>query len=1147
MKNIWKKAGIISACTLGGVYMLFLAAPLFLNGTINSYAPQISKAVEEASEFKLKVDDIRLVTTPKLTAGIKIGNTQVMLPNGEDIFAANNAQVKLSLLPLLLKKIELDVISAENTKVTLKVQKDGKFQFENYLPQSENSSETTAESAFSLPFGLKLSNHLPNFLIKNYNITFEDITTSKSYSVFGNEFKISDFILDKSIKIKSDGKISLDNREQFNYNIKLYNKIMPELNLNDLVFNPQPQDDENTNTDVSINVIDIFKTLYTNGLTSDLNANLKIDGTSDDIHFNGNILANNLSLEVDGKKLPQSSIGMEFKNHRIKMNTKLYSAQDEITQILGDFTTGKHPKIALNFKSNAQINSLFAIADSLAKSVNYHELDTLHATGGIDADFSLKSDLKKVHSSGYFKIPQSSINYPLYNIAVKNINADVDFGNDTVNIKQAGFSIFEQPLRIYGTIKQDATSDLHLIADKLQLKGLVAALGQISLLKDNDFKNGTVSMDASLKGKLNKAEPKVDISLNNIHVKNKPSDSALTLADALIAIQTDGKNTEGNIEANRICVVNPLASVTLPILNIKLGQDDVIISDTYLLLNNSRIDIAGKVKDYMTKKIYFDISAKGDLIANDIKNMLPPDIRTMTRAKGKLPIDINITGNDKTQEISVKLLANSSNYFNITEIDELKNQNMTIQTLIKISDDTVKFLDTSVLSGNTQLVTLDGSVHNIYSTPHLGLNLSTNKQLGVVIPGFNDSEMLINGKIGIGGSLNNPTLSGNANIPSIKIPSMAFTLNDMDLNFSGTIANGKGTVKKLQSGGILAENLSADFSLKNYNILYLNNITGEAFSGTVGGDVIYNIAKNNAAVKFKGSNLNALKAIEGATGLKNALSGTLDFNANVSLGLANEQETMRSLKGKVSFDIKDGTLMNIGRLENLLFAENITSNSVMKSALNSIVVLPTIKNTSKFKTITGDMTFANGWANLTSIKLTGPSMCYYITGRYNLLNATANVVVLGRLSAEVVKVLGVVGELSVDKLTSYLPKFGNLTSTVIKTMTTNPRGEKTSEIPALSNGSTNHKDFKVSFNGGVDSKSSVKSFKWLSQCDTSTIDGLTLKEQIQTTKQAVQEAKQNKVNEFKNSLDKMRQQNEANRQQLQNIQNNLKTLFNKSE
>ena len=171
-------------------------------------------------------------------------------------------------------------------------------------------------------------------------------------------------------------------------------------------------------------------------------------------------------------------------------------------------------------------------------------------------------------------------------------------------------------------------------------------------------------------------------------------------------------------------------------------------------------------------------------------------------------------------------------------------------------------------------------------------------------------------------------------------------------------------------------------------------------------------------------------------------------------------------------------------------------------------------------------------------------MAYYITGKYNLLNGTANVVVLGRLSAEVVKLLGPLGDLSVDKLTSYIPKFGNMTANLIKAVTTDPKGENTSAIPALSSGNKNYKDFKVQFNGGVESKSSVKSFKWLSKCDTSAIESVSVKEQVHQTKQAVQEAVQQKKDAVNTLLEQKRKEAEESRQQMQNAKEGLKNLKN---
>jgi hypothetical protein len=295
-------------------------------------------------------------------------------------------------------------------------------------------------------------------------------------------------------------------------------------------------------------------------------------------------------------------------------------------------------------------------------------------------------------------------------------------------------------------------------------------------------------------------------------------------------------------------------------------------------------------------------------------------------------------------------------------------------------------------------------------------------------------------------------------------------------------------------------------------------------------------------VDFKGSDMNATKAIEGTSGIKNALSGKLGFNANVTLSGTTDTEMIKNLKGKASFEIKDGELGNIGRLENFLLAENITSNSIMKSAINSITSLSTIKNTAKFNTISGDLNFSNGWANLSPVKFSGTSMAYYITGKYNILNATANIVVLGRLSADIVKLLGPVGELSVSKLTSYIPKFGTSTAKIINAMTTNPKGENTASIPSIS--TTNYKDFKVIFNGGVESKSSVKSFKWLSTCDTSAIETTSVKEQVQTAKQTVQTAIQEKKDAITATIQEEKAQAQESKQQLQDAVQGLKNLKN---
>lgn len=1140
-KKAFKIAGI-TACSIAAVlYILFLTVPFFLNGILNSHSEDIIKMVEETSGFKLKLENMQILTTPKLTVGAAAGHIEAALPTGEVFLSADNVQGKISLLPLLLRKIEIDTAGADNLNINLKIKKGGKFLIEDYLPKEDNNNEQAQAAASApLPMGLKLSNHLPDIVLNNYNLSFIDMQSDKTYYISGNTIKVTDFILNKKVKILADGKVLLQDRNQFNYDVKIFNNIMPDMDLNELVFSPKT---ENTPVaePVNINIIDIFKAIHDNYVTADVKADIKTFGTFEDIHWDGVVNVSNLGVAVDNKKLPASNVDITMKGNKIKLYSKLYTAEKEITELVGNFKTGKHPDIDLNCVSNAKFKSIFDMLDSIAKSFGYHDLDTLTATGGIDADFSLKSDMKKVESSGYLKIPSSDITYKLYNAYIKDIKADIDFSGDTVNIKNAGFNVADQPLKIDGTISDDV--NLHVIADKLQLRGLLVAAGQLALLKENDVKSGTLSLDASLTGKLEKPVPKVSLSIDNINVKNIPSNTSVTLLNSKANVNTDGKTFTGGIDISNLNIINPVAKISAPKSKVSFGQKDINIDNAYLMLNNSRIDITGKVSDYTTKNINFDVNANGNILSSDIRSMVPADLRKDIQAVGSMPLSVKITGNDKTQNIAVNLTANPSNYVSILSVDALKGKTTVIKSNIKIANDSLKLSDTGVYANAASVLDVKGSVNNLSKSQTLSLDISTPQQLSMEIPGFKKSLLKAKGNISVSGTTLNPVLKGNIDIPLISIPDMLLTMENMSVNLNGVVANGKGTLAKFTSGGIVAQNLASDFSFKD-NVFYLKNLTGQAFDGKINGNISYNVLNGKIWVIFKGTGMDAEKAIAGAAGLKNALSGTLGFDANVTLHGATDVEMMKNLKGKVSFEITDGTLGNIGRFENYLFAQNLQSNSIIKSAVNSVSALPTVKNTAQFKSISGNMTFSNGWAMLNPIKTSGPSMSSYITGRYNLLNATANVTVLGRISAEVVALLGPLGDLSVSKLTSYIPKFGALTGNIINALTTDPKGENIAAIPQLSSGNKNYKDFKVAFNGGVESRSSVKSFKWLSKCDTSEIETVTIKEQLQNTKQAIEDAKQQKVEQLQKSLEESRKRAEEAKQQMQDAKEGLKNLKN---
>ena len=1115
-----KKYGIPVISFLAGLYVLFLILPVVVSPVLNSYTQHIEDQIKTVSGFDAKIDKISFVTSWNLSAGVKAKNFTLTVPGAENAFlTAEDAGAKLALLPLLMCRIQLDSVFAKSIDADLVVKNDGNFLILDSIPKQEDNST----SAFELPFGLKLSNHLPNVILGGHKFALIDAETNQSYYLEGDKFKLTNFILDKHFKLNTSGKVVLNGTKASNYDLKIDNRIMPNLQLQDLVF-PKDitlEDDEVNSSEMPFNIIDVLKHIDNNKLSADFTSDIKTSGTLKQPHFKGKFRADAVSVAVDGKKLPESYADFQFKGNKTEIDSIFFTSSDtdEKTQIIGNITAGKKPAIDMTLRSNARFNNIITLLDSVLSSFGVDDFNTLSATGGIDADFNINSDLKKVASNGYLKIEPSSLAYGLYNVSINNIKADVDLENNNINIKDAGFSILGNPLKLIGTIKSDAETDLKLTADNLPVKGLLTALGQASLLKDNEISSGGISLKALLKGKLYKPEPSVSSTIANVSIFNKPSDTKITLKDALIKLLYDGKKAEGDVEVNSLLINNPSAVVSVPKTSILIDEKDINIKNSYILLNNSRVDIKGLIKDYMSEKLSIDINASGKLQSAGLAGMLPADFRSLIAYKGELPLAVEITGSSKVQNIKAELKADANNYLGLIDIDKLKGTTTRIHSNIEIIGDSLTFSNTGISNDKTMIAKLSGGVTKLYSSPKLNLNVAVPNEVSFPILGVPNSNITANGSVTVTGGLDDPQMRGTVNLVDISMKDMDFAITDLVADLSGSILNGSATAREFKCGEIIATDLSGNFLLQNYSKFYLNDLTADAFDGKIKGRLSYDINTSKTGIELSGTGLNSTKAVYAAAGIKNALTGVLGFNAKLGMQGLTDKDIINSLKGNVDFNVADGRFVSIGRLENLVAAQNVSSNSILKSAISALSSVSTIQETDKFKSITGALTLTNGSANLSKILVSGPLMSYYVTGVYNILPNTANLTILGRLEAKVVSVLGPLGELSAEKLLSYIPKFGALTSKVLKQLTADPANENTDLIPALSEGSTSYKDFKVVFSGPVESASSVKSFKWLSQCDTTKMN---VKEDLQNATEAVKTNINNRIEEAKTNAENIK-------------------------
>ena len=103
--KIFAKIGIITSSIFIGIFLFFLLLPFILNFFIDKYTPQIVGEINKATGLSAGLEEVKLVTTPKFTAGLKVKKFELYTPQKEPVFIADNFEIKMSLIPLLIKNI----------------------------------------------------------------------------------------------------------------------------------------------------------------------------------------------------------------------------------------------------------------------------------------------------------------------------------------------------------------------------------------------------------------------------------------------------------------------------------------------------------------------------------------------------------------------------------------------------------------------------------------------------------------------------------------------------------------------------------------------------------------------------------------------------------------------------------------------------------------------------------------------------------------------------------------------------------------------------------------------------------------------------------------------------------------------------------
>lgn len=319
-------------------------------------------------------------------------------------------------------------------------------------------------------------------------------------------------------------------------------------------------------------------------------------------------------------------------------------------------------------------------------------------------------------------------------------------------------------------------------------------------------------------------------------------------------------------------------------------------------------------------------------------------------------------------------------------------------------------------------------------------------------------------------------------MPSPSSSSVSGAVNGSSGNSSDIpviVKDGSIDIKQIKSGNIILNDTTGKISLNN-NIFYLNNLVTTGFKGRISGNVSMNLVSGEIKANVKGNGLNVEQTLLEAAAMKDTLSGTMDFDANLSLKGSTYEEQVQTLKGDVNFTMKDGGLGPIGKLENLIAADNIRSNVLLNTVVGS--ALKSTVDTSKYNTIKGHLAFNNGIAQINPVTSAGDYMSTYIFGNFNILKNTADMKLRGKLSPKAADSLGQLAAINPVNVVKSASGMNIVLGKLLLKMCEKVTSDEIAQIPALSkdNANTENLNFQVVIRGDAAQPAKlIRSFKWL--------------------------------------------------------------------
>lgn len=818
------------------VYISFLfILPNALN--LNSFKPELTKAINDITGLELEISSLKLKTTWNFHTNIIFENISLKYPNKKELLSAQKGEAGIKLLPLAILKVELAPIKLENPKLNVAIEKDERYDIEKYLNNIfaklyAEQKNTETSDVQSIP--VKISDKMPDIVLNNYEINLKDEIKNDKLKINGNEFKISEFVLGDKIKISTEGNLTVNNKEHCAYKAKIAS-FLPQIT------ETQTNSEPIIIPELKFNPIPVIKK-YNFG--ANLDTELKITQKNKEIFLKGYLNATEINYKIQSKNIDKSFLKLAFNDNKIDINSNLYVDKNEKFIIEGVFKNGKRQFVDLKVISDKiDLTDIQNVIVALTDIANIKiDLDKLKLTGYLDSNFNIKSDMKRIDSSGYLKIVDASLRHSSLPLTINSIKSNLDFNNNKIKISNTSALVNGSLFNIGGVIDTNANADIKVNAEKLPLNLLYEAFAPAEIKKTLKLNNGTLSLNAYVKGKLDKVEPRVVVDINNLKIKEKSMNANVGVDAINVDLTANAKGEykgKAGIKTVAIGLSSPQVFVSMPNSLIDFDTKNITITPSIINFDHSKFTLDGVVKDYASK-LNAIVNINGAFAATDGLKYIPKEFRSVVSAKGQLPMFAQISSDGKNTKINVQALATANNYFaplNIANLNgrpSLANLEITTDgTNLKINDIALYLLNNSIkpdqnfkshLNAAQKIAAIDGKITNLTAknSSIQGLRIYTPNTISAGIPEMKGSSVSAKADININGAISSPIIKGQISVPTLAIPDYKLSGKSIVIDFNKDVITAKSPQIDL-NGSSLAFDTAISTNFGKYTTI--NNLT----------------------------------------------------------------------------------------------------------------------------------------------------------------------------------------------------------------------------------------------------------------------------------------------------------------------------------